>query len=1783
MSRLIRPGRILAESMLRASRALIGVLASPLLIATTAVALAGNAMVTQAQGGKGPLIRIEPRNQMFLPGSVVTVTVYWCGDQYGWYPESRDIRLGGYWGPSILSSFSEEMWSYPNCTSAAKHVGQVTVPYGGLTIFARADAGYTPPPYTPLSGEDEVTYTSPPRTRGVEVTGPGRYITAVAGQTLQRVFSVVNTGGARDTFSLNLSCTNHSGACSGVPSSVILDSGQVAAYTISVGVSATPGTIATASLSASRPATPTATAASGGSSIEITSAILPPQGVSLARRTDVIERDLCITAGIKGGMSQCGDYVTGHALPAMRTMNRDWIPTLVYNSRHATPRPIITADVAITGGTPDSVTAILSVSGVERTRGKWMGNAWSAGWPQRIGLSYDGSSDASGVYSFTLEVRKWYGSSFSVVGSPSAELIHINRMWSHFGAGWWLGGLETLQAISGNRLLWIGGDGSARIFSPVTSSVWIATNIDRPDTLFADVNVWRRLLPNGARTEFDALGRHIASISRYGVRTQFDWDANGKMWRINMPVPAGTVPSPSRYEITYDADGISTAAAIGTTGTSLTRTITAAKSGRRITSLTDPDGSVVTFQYDAAFTNRMSARLDRRQAKTLLSYDVRGHTVTAAKTPIGGSDSLVVQFTDVFRRGLRDGNGGDEAVHADSAYTLIDGPRTDGPDHTKFWVNNLGAPVRVQNALGQQSRATYGHPTFPALVTEATGTNGYKTFAHYNSRGLIDSTVAPNFRTASDPTSAITRYTWHSKWAMPTRITQPMGNYVDLSYNAISGNREWEQPGADANRRITFRYNALGQITRVFPPLRPSGVGDSVAYDPLGNVNATITAKGHTTTYGMDPFGRVVLSKSPIDTLGHKDSTKTYYDNAGRPWMTVSYTPRLTTPSDPAIDSLTVTQSFDLEGNVWANNRYFLPTPGSSSLALIQTTWSIDTLGRPRSKSAPEGATESYIYDKAGNVKQVTTERGHTVTTEYDILNRAVRRITPSVTYGQTPCQVSSWQSCTYMMPTRGTSVVIPTDTAIFRHDAAGNVVQADNRYARISRGHSPSGLLLSETQRLRTWHPSLGQPGDPVHPSAAVGGSWSFTFPEGWNQSCEPNCNQQQRLLPSRISRIKSKKGKKSGFRAALEPQFLIIGGGVTYNDALNVGLAADFNSHVYAMTYRYDLNGRRDTLYLPAQLTPCPGSGCRKYQTYTYDGNTGALTGSVDLWNLSHALGYDYAGRLTSTTSPGWTTGYGYDYDDQRTSFTSGSTTTNFSNDLRGRIVRAVIGGSWQVDNDYSGSGPLLKTAAFTPTAGTEEFTYNALGSRMSSKNWISYSPGNDNGIRNYSNDWTGRVESIESDPAINGSFRFNDVYEYDNAGNTHVNYGRDWQFSNHSWLWEARSYYAADNKLAVFNRHTGWDVPSDNTVPRRPVFEEYRYDALGRRIGIRSRREATCNPSTILECNGYLQRVVWDGDQVLYEIRTEGHDTLSVAVLENDNPSTWTTMKPYGVVTYTHLMGIDRPAVIIKTGANGQTQVVVPKTNWRGAYESGHIVAGATPNMRWPGQDETVDAQPWPSGSMLDWFGDLVTGMADGSGQKYMRNRYYDPRTGRFTQKDPVGLAGGINLYGYAAGDPVTYSDPFGLWIVVHGLQANLAISNLILKSATFRGIYSALLRAPATQVNITIRPAQSAVELSNIQKLEYCYCAYAERDTKTPNGRIIFNPDFATDMSFLQSWFPHELVHAAGQFSSVTKVDPRCGGNDHSSGSCLDIIWTQITNEVKEHDKRTAAQEEKKSKK
>ena len=51
-------------------------------------------------------------------------------------------------------------------------------------------------------------------------------------------------------------------------------------------------------------------------------------------------------------------------------------------------------------------------------------------------------------------------------------------------------------------------------------------------------------------------------------------------------------------------------------------------------------------------------------------------------------------------------------------------------------------------------------------------------------------------------------------------------------------------------------------------------------------------------------------------------------------------------------------------------------------------------------------------------------------------------------------------------------------------------------------------------------------------------------------------------------------------------------------------------------------------------------------------------------------------------------------------------------------------------------------------------------------------------------------------------------------------------------------------------------------------------------------------------------------------------------------------------------------------------------------------------------------------------------------DGNGLDYMRARYYSSDDGRFINEDPIGVAGGLNLYNYTRNSPTDSIDPLGL---------------------------------------------------------------------------------------------------------------------------------------------------------
>ncbi len=72
------------------------------------------------------------------------------------------------------------------------------------------------------------------------------------------------------------------------------------------------------------------------------------------------------------------------------------------------------------------------------------------------------------------------------------------------------------------------------------------------------------------------------------------------------------------------------------------------------------------------------------------------------------------------------------------------------------------------------------------------------------------------------------------------------------------------------------------------------------------------------------------------------------------------------------------------------------------------------------------------------------------------------------------------------------------------------------------------------------------------------------------------------------------------------------------------------------------------------------------------------------------------------------------------------------------------------------------------------------------------------------------------------------------------------------------------------------------------------------------------------------------------------------------------------------------------------------------------------------------QTIETPPGASSNLIRYTGREQ----DTAGLYYYRNRYYSTGTDRFISEDPIGLRGGVNLYSYVGGDPISAVDPMGL---------------------------------------------------------------------------------------------------------------------------------------------------------
>src|SRR5690242_12830172 len=335
----------------------------------------------------------------------------------------------------------------------------------------------------------------------------------------------------------------------------------------------------------------------------------PIAGVVLANHDrDNLSRSSCLTISAGDGAEvNCGDLLAYHAMPALKTMNVARSLTLVYNSAAAEPRPRVAAVVSLgAGSTPQNVFAKLTINGV--TQDSAFYTAWPGSTSRQVSLAFDGSTLTSGIYPFTLLARSNYSGGSNEL-SVTDTLLVVNRETSEFGAGWYLSGVESLvlPTQSNGPMLWVGGDGSARMYRNVGTGQWQAPAGAYRDSIIQVGSNYERRGQHGVRITFDGAGRHIQSRNRLGHVTTFNWVSN-RLTSIVLP------PASATYQLAYDGNG-----KLDKITDPAGRVLDATVTGGLLAQLVDPDNQCVSFGYDGE--QRLTSRTNRRLAVNHYYYD----------------------------------------------------------------------------------------------------------------------------------------------------------------------------------------------------------------------------------------------------------------------------------------------------------------------------------------------------------------------------------------------------------------------------------------------------------------------------------------------------------------------------------------------------------------------------------------------------------------------------------------------------------------------------------------------------------------------------------------------------------------------------------------------------------------------------------------------------------------------------------------------------------------------------------------------------------------------------------------------------------------------------------------------------------------------------------------------------------------------------------------------------------------------------------------------------------
>ncbi|MDQ3281208.1 MAG: IPT/TIG domain-containing protein [Acidobacteriota bacterium] len=474
------------------------------------------------------------------------------------------------------------------------------------------------------------------------------------------------------------------------------------------------------------------------------------------------------------------------------------------------------------------------------------------------------------------------------------------------------------------------------------------------------------------------------------------------------------------------------------------------------------------------------------------------------------------------------------------------------------------------------------------------------------------------------------------------------------------------------------------------------------------------------------------------------------------------------------------------------------------------------------------------------------------------------------------------------------------------------------------------------------------------------------------------------------------------------------------------------------FTTTYRYREDGRLSQIARPDGIVEQVG--------YDGDGRVTAITSDAS----QLTFGYIANGRVASVTAPRSNLVFSYDGSLLKSATAAGAVQGSVSwvYDASFRVVSESVNGS-AVAFQYDSDGLLTTAGALTiernPFSGAvqrsvignviETWSYNEYGEVVGHN--VEYQ-GSPVVTFSYTRDAGGRIATAD----VNGNVK---QFAYDSAGRLErvslgttatAEYGYD--ANNNRTLRRGlgstdRGTYDAQDRIVTYADSTYTYTPNGDleSITTGGVRTTFTYDAFRRLSGVES-------PGLTIE---------YVSDGLGRRIRKQVNGSVTRAWLYTDKVRIAAELDGSANVVSRFVYGARRnvPDYMLR---DGQTYRIV----------SDHL---GSPRL-------VINVATGDIAQRIDYdeFGTIISdtnrgfqpfGFAGGlvdtdTGLVRFGARDYDPRTGRWTSKDPIGFAGGDpNLYAYGLGDPVNHIDPSGKWIGVDEIGG--AVIGGVINSAAY----------------------------------------------------------------------------------------------------------------------------------